>query len=235
MASHRWIEVWAGLMALVAATPGYAQVSGDITLQSDYRLRGHSISSGDPVAMLDLSYDHPSGLYLNGSVIGVLREGDAALLETVGGIGYAKRLTPTLSLDGGFSRTEYRDAYGLDYPVDYNEVYVGLYGRNVSGHLYYSPDYYYRGVRTLYGELETSKELTNKLRLSAHGGVLDYVDMPAGWPRPKTQYDWRLAASRQLGPVDFRAALTGGGPGPDYYEYRAHKRTAVVVSATWTF
>jgi len=235
MASYRWTSIWAGLVLLAGTTTASAQVSGDVTVQSDYRLRGDSISSGQPVAMLDLSYDHPSGFYANGSVIGEMDEGDAALLGTVGEIGYARRITPTLSLDGGVSRTEYRYAYGYDYSVDYNEVYVGLYGRSLSGHLYYSPDYYYRGMRTLYGELEASKEVAAQIRLSARGGVLNYVDMPAGRRRPRTQYDWRLAASRQFGPVDLRAALTGGGPGCDYYEFGARKRTAVVVSASWTF
>ena len=49
------------------------------------------------------------------------------------------------------------------------------------------------------------------------------------------QYDWRFTASRQFGAFDLHAALSGGGPGDDYYDQRSHARTALVVGAGWSF
>lgn len=224
------VAFMAGVLLLGASAPARAQVAGDLTLQSDYRLRGHSLSGGDPVAILNLSYDHPTGVYANGSTIGVFREGGMELLGLTGNIGYARRVTPDLSLDAGLMRSEYREVYGLEEEVGYNEYYVGLYTHGVSTHLYYSPDYYYRGVETLYGELEGAREVAANVRLSAHVGLLNYIGMPAG---PRNQYDWRIAASRQFGSLDLRAALSGGGPGS--VEYGPDSQTALVASASWMF
>jgi uncharacterized protein (TIGR02001 family) len=227
--------ILSGALLALVGTPASAQVAGDLTLQSDYRLRGRSLSAGEPALTLNLSYDHPTGVYLNGSTTGVLRDGDPAVLGLTGNVGYARRLTPEVSFDSGIMWSEYRDRFGAGGAADYTEVYLGLYARRLSAHVYYSPDYYYPGVRTLYSEVEGAVEVPEKVRLSAHLGFLNYVAIPRGYPRPDNEYDWRLAAARQFGALDLRAALTGGGPGPDYYDHKAQDRTALVVSASWTF
>ncbi len=49
-------------------------MAGKLSLQSDYQVRGYSVSRGRPVGILDLSYDSPSGLYLNGQLLGALAD-----------------------------------------------------------------------------------------------------------------------------------------------------------------
>ena len=67
-------------------------MAGKLSLQSDYQVRGYSVSRGRPVGILDLSYDNPSGLYLNGQVFGALPDDyNSGLLGTIGDIGYARR------------------------------------------------------------------------------------------------------------------------------------------------
>src|SRR5579863_229225 len=74
-----WRRVRTDVLALLlaAAASGWAasaaaQVSGSVSVMSEYIVRGYSVSAGKPAASLNLSYDDPSGLYLNGSLIGAL-------------------------------------------------------------------------------------------------------------------------------------------------------------------
>jgi len=211
-------------------------VAGKLTLQNDYQLRGYSLSARRPVAVLDLSYEHPSGLYVNESTIGLLEhDGDPALLGVVGNVGYARRMGPEVSIDGGVTRSEYYQRYGVRESAGYTEVYLGFIAHRIASHLYYSPDYFYSGVSTLYGEVEGAVEPVPKLHLSTHVGLLSYVAMPAGYSRPSNQYDWRVGLSREFGVFDLHAAVSGGGPGDDYYGGGRHGKTAFVVGGGWTF
>jgi uncharacterized protein (TIGR02001 family) len=229
-------KVLAAVLAIVAAPPASAQVAGNLSAQNDYRVRGYSISAGQPVAILNLSYDHPSGIYLNGSGVGSLHPEDGPLLDAAfGEIGYARRLAPTLSIDGGLMRSEFWNIYGQKRASGYTEAYLGLISHGLSAHIYYSPDYLSRGVSTVYGEIDDSIEVVAQFRLNAHLGVLGYLDAPAAAPARDTQYDWRLGASRQFGVFDVHAAVTGGGPGHDFYYGRTRSKTALVVGAGWTF
>jgi len=58
-------------VAFGCASPAAAQLSGSLSFRTDDRFRGHSLSQGQPTLALDLSYDHPSGLYLDVVVRGV--------------------------------------------------------------------------------------------------------------------------------------------------------------------
>src|SRR4051812_48907923 len=47
----------------LGATPATAQLGSTVSVWSQERLRGYSLSAGHPVARFDLSYDDPSGFY----------------------------------------------------------------------------------------------------------------------------------------------------------------------------
>jgi uncharacterized protein (TIGR02001 family) len=199
-------------------------------------VRGYSISANKPVGILNLSYDDPSGVYANGSVIGALDGGDSAVLQgLVGNVGYAYRVAPRLSVDAGVVRTQYYRLYGMSDHVGYTEGYVGGAFHNLSAHLYYSPDYFRSGTRTLYGEVEGSIETWAQIRLAAHLGYLDRLAQPAGTTSHNNQYDWRLSASRLFAPVNLHLSVSGGGPGADYYLRAAHSRTALIAGLSWAF
>ena len=214
-------------------------MAGSVAVQSDYVVRGYSISADKPAAILNLSYDDPSGFYANGSAIGDLDSGGNPTFQgLIGDIGYARRLTSRLSVDMGLMRTQYYQLYGAKADVGYTEGYVGVTTHGLAARLYYSPDYYQSGVQTLYGELEGSREVWAKVRLGAHLGYLDYLSRPAdatGAAARRNQYDWRLSASRLFAPIDLHLALTGGGPGSDFYLYQRHDKTAVTVGLSWAF
>ncbi len=226
-------------MAILAAGccgPAAAQVAGKLSLQSDYQVRGYSVSRGRPVGILDLSYDSPSGVYLNGQVFGALPDDyNPGLVGTIGDLGYARRLSSTLSVDGGVTRSEYFGAGAGGYHTGYTEIYAGLASRRLSAHLYYSPDYFRPGVKTLYGDVEGNIGIFAGIRLNAHIGSLGYLDRPAPLPRGRTQYDWRVGASRQFGAIDVHATLSGGGPSPQFYDGEQHSKTEFIVGAGYTF
>jgi len=217
------------------ASPAQAQVAGSITLESDYRYRGHSLSSGEPVATASLDYDDSSGFFIDGSATGVLGGDRPGLLGVQGNIGYATRLNSKLSMDLGVLRTQYTSSYTGDRAAHYTELYLGFTRRSLSSRVYFSPDYFRGGISTLYGEIEGTIEPVRKWHLTAHVGGLLYLNRPAPYALRRDQYDWRLGVSRQLGTFELHLNLSSGGPGSDYYRGELRSRTAVVVGATRSF
>jgi uncharacterized protein (TIGR02001 family) len=222
-------------LAFAWSAPASAQAAGSVELDSQYRVRGYSISAGKPAASLDLSYDWLSGFYLDASAIGSVTHGaDPVPLGVVGGGGYARRLGKLVSVDVGVVRSEYFRREDLPHESGYTELYTGIAAHGLSARLYYSFDYYRSGVSTLYGEAGAGFSPAKNWRLSVHGGALGYLRTAAYYTRP-TQYDWSANVSRQLGAINLHASLVGGGPGRDYYDDRSRSKTSFVLGARYTF
>lgn len=230
-----WVLGILATSAVGYSAPALAQVAGSIGIESDYRLRGYSLSDGRPTATAQVAYDHRSGAYLNVAAIGVAGRDQAELLGLQGNIGYARRLSPTVSIDGGVHRSAYKIGYYGEWER-YTEGYVGLTVRQVTARIFYSPHYFREGVATVYGEIDAALQPSPKWRLSAHAGALTYVRLPAYYyGNRKRQLDWRLAASRQFGRFEVHAALSGGGPGKEYYAGKVRDRTALTAGASLNF
>src|SRR5205085_9630529 len=76
------------VLGLCLAGTATAQVAGSIGLDSDYRLRGYSLTNDRPAALLQVTYDNSSGLYL--SLSGLTEVGsDTRFLGLIGSAGYA--------------------------------------------------------------------------------------------------------------------------------------------------
>ena len=217
------------------ASPVQAQVAGSISVESDYRYRDHSLSSGHPVATASVDYDDASGFFIDGSVTGVLGGDRPGVLGAQGNIGYATRLSSKLSMDVGVLRTQYTSSYTGERAAHYTEFYLGLTRRRVSSRVYFSPDYFHSGISTLYGEIEGVIEPARDWHLTAHVGGLVYLSRPWPYATRRDQHDWRLGVSRQLGAFELHLNLSGGGPGSDYYGGEPRSRTALVVGATRSF
>jgi uncharacterized protein (TIGR02001 family) len=224
------------LLAAARAGPAAAQLAGRLSLQSGYELRGASIGGTRPVGELGLSYDFRSGVYLNGLAFGgpPVRD-DPGLAGVVGDLGYARRLGSVLSVDGGVTHLEYWGVGPYGYNAGYTELYGGLASHHLSARLYFSPNYYQPGVRTLYGELNGNLGLWAGVRLNAHVGGLGYVAAPQGLPPARKQYDWLVGASRQFGALDVHLSASGGGPSEPYPYEQPPRSTAVIFGAGYTF
>jgi uncharacterized protein (TIGR02001 family) len=201
-------------------------------LQTDYRLRGYSVSNGHAVASAAIGYDDPSGFYAGGAAAGMIAGGEPELLMLEGHAGYALRLSPTLSLDIGGSHSQYYSGYGTSRNYQYSEAYVGLALPHVSARVSYSPNYYFAHTPTLYGEVNGGIEPAPNWFLSAHAGALVYLK---GGPYglPDERYDWRLGVSRQLGRYGVHLEASGRiqGEASPY----ASDKAALVATLTRAF
>ena len=225
------------LVTFAPSAPSRAQVGGGIAIESDYRLRGFSYSAGRPTATARIGYDDTSGIYANGSAT-VLLTGDEDLrfLGVQGNLGIAKRIDPLWAVDGGVIHNEFRPAYPGARSYDYTEVYLGMTRDPLSARVYFSPNYFRSGVRTLYGELDGSVTPAKDWRLNAHIGVLTYLSSPEEYSPPNsTYYDWRVGVVRQLGNFEVHASVSDGGPGQQYYRGSRHSRTAVTFGGSWSY
>ena len=216
------------LVALVAsATPACAQVAASAGVESAYRFRGHDLSGRRPVVTVDVSYDDKSGVYLGGSAIVLLTGTDPGLMELQGDIGLARPIDGNLSYDIGITRSQYFKRNGVTRNVHYTEFYAGLSRRNLSVHVYYSPDYLAPGVNTLYGDATLTVRPAKFWSLTAHAGKMFYLANRPPQISRFGYYDWSLGVGRQLGRFEAHLTLSGGGPGRDYYSNGFHDRTAV--------
>lgn len=221
------------LVAGSLAQPAAAQLAGRVGVDSDYRLRGYSLTDDRPALSAQLSYDHSSGLYA--SVLGLAEVGaHNRFLGAIGSAGYARRLNSSVSLDVGVLRSQIRGANYGARGFDYTEFYAGAYVGPVSGRVSYSPDYRRPGQSTVYGELEAGFEPATDWRVSGHAGMLVYLKPAGFYQAGETHRDWRLSVARQFHAAEVHASLSGGGPS-SYYGYRLHKKTAFTVGTSVAF
>lgn len=228
----------AGLLAGAALWPAaaHAQLGASLSIQSDDRYRGISFTDARPAATLTVNYDHPTGAYVGATAIGAVTAEEGFRVTGVQAYGgYARRLASGGSLDLGVAHTDVTEYDRARYRLRYSELYVGLAGRNLSAHVYYSPDYLGGRVQTLYGSLDGSWAPAVAWRLFGHAGVLAPVQHRPGAGLSGLQYDLRAGAARQTGPVEVQLSLVTGGPDASYPAMHAQTRTTVVLGATYPF
>ncbi|TMH32924.1 MAG: hypothetical protein E6H66_13225 [Betaproteobacteria bacterium] len=165
-----------GLALFWCAGTVFAQLSGTLSVLSDYRYRGISLSDNEPAFQLGLTYDDALGWYAGAFVSTV----ESALYETHGVqaiafAGYAWRMTSGLTVEAG-----------ADYSVvtaaprfDYTEIYAGFAFQNITGRVYYSPRYFGSDSPAVYGELNLAQPLQDNIQLLAHIGILGSSAKPS--------------------------------------------------------
>ena len=146
-----------------------AEVSGTITVVSDYRYRGVSLSDNEPAAQLGVAYDDARGWYA-GAFVSTVESSTYGTrgVQAITFAGYAWRMPSGLSLEAGADYSVVTAEPRYDYP----EVYVGFAFQNLSGRVYYSPRYAGLDSRAVYGELNLAQPLLENVRVLAHVGVL---------------------------------------------------------------
>jgi uncharacterized protein (TIGR02001 family) len=220
-------------LGLLLAGRAAAQLGGSVAVDSDYRLRGYSLTDNQPAVSAQLTYDHSSGFYFNLSALEQLNH-DPRFLGVIGNVGYARRVSPHVTLDAGVLRSQIRSAGDNDRPFKYTEFYAGAFVGPVSGRIYYSPDYRYDGQSTLYGEIEAGFEPKANWHVSGHVGMLTYLNSPSIYDSGSTHRDWRISVARTFGSFEIHTAFSGGGPSR-YLGYRVHKTSALTAGASLSF
>ena len=188
------------------------------------------MSDGRPVAILDLSYDAPSGLYgtASGSVVVTRHEGLKALGVALNG-GYAKRFSNGLTADLGMVHSRYSHYSGVASGRSYSEVYAGLSGKLIGARVSISPNYLGAVRWTLHGEVDGHVDLTSKLLLDGTIGLLVPLQRGDYGSESSVQMDARIGVAERVGPITLHAALTTRSGHSEIYSGQGHHRTALVV------
>ena len=214
--------------------PAAAQVGTSVSVFSDDRFRGYSLSGGRPVGILDLSYDAPNGFYaaLSATVVATRHDGLQPLGLQLNG-GYAKRLSSGLTIDAGVVHSNYSPYSSRNAGKSYTEVYAGLAGKILSSRLSVSPDYLKPGAWSLYGEVDANVPTVKKLHVTGHVGILAPLNHRGYYDETlHPELDWRLGFARDLGPVTLSVAWTGISRNRDLYQERSYGRRALIVGIT---
>ena len=220
----------AGIVAVIPAPATGAQFGAVVSIFSDDRFRGVSVSDGRPVGSLDLSFDASSGAYasLSGTLVATRDEGLKALSAVFNG-GYAKRLRSGLTADVGLFHIRYSHYSGLSSGRGFTEAYAGLAGRNIGGRVSVSPNYLGVARWTAHGELHGHWELSQNSTMEGEVGLLVPLEHTAYGADIRGQFDARLGIARRAGPLTFHAALSGRSGGDAIYGGRGHGRVALVL------
>ena len=219
---------------MTCASAATAQVGLAVSVFSDDRFRGYSLSDGRPVGILDISYDTPDGFYaaVSGSVVVSRNDGLQPLGLQLNG-GYAKRLSPNLTLDLGATHSNYSRYSSRGPAKSYTEVYASLAGKLLSGRIFLSPDYFKPGVWTAYGEVDGNLPAGDKLRFIGHAGMLLPLERHGDTEDYRPEFDWKLGIARDFGALAASVAWTGVRGGRDFDQNRYRRRTALVFGLTY--
>jgi uncharacterized protein (TIGR02001 family) len=172
----------------VGAGSANAQLSGSISVVSDYRFRGVSLSDGEPAAQGTVVYDHASGLYVGLFASTVRLASDRATgFQTTGQAGYALRVGD-LAWDAGTSYSEFTEG-GLGYA----DFYIGAASTDWSARLSYAPRYFGQPYAALYAELNLTPRSEHALAPLLHFGLLSAHPPPSYGER--TRWDARVGVA----------------------------------------
>ena len=214
---------WSGcVLAVLFAAPACAEVSGSVTLLSDDRYRGVSLSDEAPTAQLAVAWDHGDGWYAGLQLTRVrLAYPDApAQLQAVPYLGIVRVLRPGLNAEAGMQYSWFATSSHDDYP----EFYVGLSGERVGARVSRAAHYLGQGA-AWYAEVNGTYPLREHLHAIGHLGALRagsnaaYAYRQGDGDRNRWYYDAAVGLALALAPFELQVtrsrvsgnALPGGG------------------------
>jgi uncharacterized protein (TIGR02001 family) len=222
---------------LFYCTAAFGQTSADVSLLSDYRFRGESLTEGRPAAQASLAYDHANGLFLGALISNVHIEPTASGLSGQFYGGYVRPFADQKSWEVGAV------TYVFPHPsvspnYDYSEIFVGTSINRLGARLYYSRDYFQIGSSAIYSELSAEQPLIEHVALLGHLGYLR-INSPArsaSQERGGSQADFLIGVVWNVLSFNLGLALTGTGSRRDNCPAgTGHCNIAAVVSISRPF
>jgi uncharacterized protein (TIGR02001 family) len=209
-----------------------AQVSGSLSVLSDYRFRGRSLNNGNPTPQLTLNYDSDNGWYAGAQATHATVD-DTGTAQLIAYGGYAHRLSGGLSWEAGLNETVFTRTSAYNYA----EAYVGLAAEQISARVYYAPHYFGRPYHTVYGEVNGFLPLAGPLRLTGHAGILHAVSGEGSFFLPSgNHYDTRIGLAATIGDWSVQLArATRTRSAARYPGDMAPRPPAFVLSAAYSF
>lgn len=217
------------------SAPVCAEVGATVTLASQDRFRGYSVSDGYPAATFALSYDDAAGPYVEGSVMLAGNPSDGLERSRFeANAGYALRLAHGPTLDAGVVHAEYTGYRIYGTQAVFTEFYAGVITGPIQAHVHYAPTYFQRGVSTFYTDIDGTTQIAPRLRLSAHVGALFQLEGHHEAAGTHTQ-DWRIGASTDIRKLTFELALASGSDKRSFYGVVKGGGTALLFSVSKAF
>ena len=157
------------LLTCLLAAPACAQVSGSITLLSDARYHGASLSDGDPTLQLALAWDGATGWYAGTQFTRVrfVYPGADNELQAEPYFGYVRALQSGRTIEAGAQYTWFSHTTDYSYP----ELYAAVSGERLRARLAWMPDYYGQAT-AWYAQLDANRPLRGPIYAVAHVGAL---------------------------------------------------------------
>lgn len=193
------LRIVATCALLLVAARAHAQASATLTLASDDRYRGVSLSGSRPVLQLDVGVDDAAGDYAGAFASNARLDGHDTLRWQVYG-GRAGRFAGGASWDVGLRYTGFANLSGYGYP----ELYAGIAGRRLGARVAYAWDYFGNRTDALYLGLDGEQPLSTRVRLLGHVGWLRM----AGDGDATHASDARAGIAVHVGALDVQLART---------------------------
>lgn len=149
---------------IVVADDSRAAVS--LTLLSDYRYRGASLSDGKPALMGGLVWDATEHWYAGG-VLATTRIAGAPGVQAVSYFGYARELRSGRTWEVGAQYV----AFSGHREDNYREIYAGFSATNWSARLYFQPKALGEYGPSLYAEWDVARAIGERVQWQAHLGL----------------------------------------------------------------
>jgi uncharacterized protein (TIGR02001 family) len=230
----------AAVLLCACASGASAQLSGTLSGVSDYRYRGNTLTDRMPAAQAGVTYDDPKGWYA-GAFASTVRlkppGGPSSYFQTIAYAGYATRLAAGISAEVGGDYS----AFGEASELNYGEVFVGAATESLSARIYYSPRYFGESSNAVYGEINATQPLVDRLRLHVHAGVLRYrYESPYGITARtepmQNVFDARIGLRIDLEPFQLEVAWVGvSGHTAAYLITGSRSPNTIVASLSLSF
>jgi uncharacterized protein (TIGR02001 family) len=185
---------------VLLAGPACAQATGSISVLSDYRYRGVSLSDGRPALQAHLGRDFDFGGYAGVQASTVRLEewtGDDLQLQPYAGI--VRPLGRGWHWEAGVQFTAFLRSGEYDYP----EVFAGIGTERAGVRLFYSNEYFGQWP-AWYATFDGNHALSPRWRLLGHVGVLHGMGGDIGYRR-----DWTAGLGLSLRVCELQLAWGG--------------------------
>jgi uncharacterized protein (TIGR02001 family) len=158
-------------MLVTALGAARADVGASLALLSDYRLRGVSLSDGQPSAQGRLDWQDDRGLFA-GLQLSLVRTGENSELgvSPQGVAGYSHAFAGSWTWSAGLTGYAFPSSSGG--PGNYTELFARAGNDSVQAGVFVSNDYFGSGARSLYTELSGTRQLNDSAVLGVHLGWL---------------------------------------------------------------
>lgn len=189
-----------------------------------------SLSGEDPTLHVSVSFDNPRGWYAGASLVAVKLEPGSRRAGLTTYVGFARRNAGGWGWEGGAALSRFSGPSHYDYA----EAFAGILAERWNARLYFAPDYFGRGVRTLYAEFNGALPLSSTLRAFAHLGILTPLSGATPDGDRRTRCDLRTGIGWRMRDIDLQLAWVGA-TGGDPYAATYQRRRTVVLSAAYDF